>query len=192
MEHNLWADFIDGKPKAFEAIYNTNVDSLFAYGMKIYPDYDLVKDCIQDVFIDMFENRNRISSPNNLKFYLFKVLKRTIFRKIKKERIYGDLEEQKRELFNPNYDIETTTIANEIDNNKSILITECLKALTSRQQEILHLRFIIGFTYQEISEIIDIDHNSVRKQVYRAIKKIRESDAFKNNINIILYLSFHI
>jgi len=165
---------------------------LFAYGMKLYPDYDLVKDCIQDVFLDIFENKNRITSPHNLKFYLFKVLKRTIFRKIREERIYGELEGRKSELFKPNYDIETTTIASEIDKNKSKLIAECLKELTSKQQEILHLRFIIGFTYQEISEIINIDHNSVRKQVYRAIKKIRDSDAFNNNINIILYLSFHI
>ncbi len=73
------------------------------------------------------------------------------------------------------------TINKEVEKYQKNLVARIIKELTPKQQEILYLRFTKGFNYNEISEIIDINHNSVRKQVYRAIKKMRK-DLILNNI----------
>jgi RNA polymerase sigma factor (sigma-70 family) len=150
----------------------------------------MVKDSIQDVFIDLYEHRNQLSVPDNIKFYLFKALKRTLFRRLKKERKFGSINERNDLSFQTDYSIEKETINVEIENYKKKLILHTLKTLTRKQQEILYLKFTMGFDYQEISQILGIDNNSVRKQVYRAIKRLRESQLIKELKTIVLFKLF--
>jgi len=158
--------------------------------MKLNPDKDFVKDCIQDVFLDIYEHKSQLSIPKNINFYLFKALKRTLFRKLKKERKNDGLNDLNQTYFATEYNIESETIDKEIEKRNKRIINLITKELTSKQQEILYLKFNKGFSYIEISEIVGIDHNSVRKQVYRAIKKLRTNPVFKNNIDTILFLFY--
>tara|TARA_R110000868_G_C10599166_1_gene740314 strand:+ start:188 stop:673 length:486 start_codon:yes stop_codon:yes gene_type:complete len=158
--------------------------------MKLNPDKDFVKDCIQDVFLDIYEHKSQLSIPKNINFYLFKALKRTLFRKLKKERKNDGLNDLNQTYFATEYNIESETIDKEIEKRNKRIINLITKELTSKQQEILYLKFNKGFSYIEISEIVGIDNNSVRKQVYRAIKKLRTNPVFKNNIDTILFLFY--
>lgn len=187
-EEIIWNKFVQGDKDAFSSIYSLYVDSLFSYGMKLHTDKDFIKDCIQDVFLDIYEHKNKLSIPKNINFYLFKVLKRTVFRKLKAERKTGDYTEFGNMYFVADSNIEKDTINKELDNRNKQIVNQMMEVLTSKQQEILYLKFIKNFNYIQISEITGIDHNSVRKQVYRAIKKLRESPVFQDNINVILIL----
>ncbi|MBJ6366907.1 RNA polymerase sigma factor [Snuella sedimenti] len=189
LEEDMWHKFVSGDQKAFATIYNSNVDSLFSYGMRVFSNRDFVKDCIQDVFLDIYEHRKQLSIPKNINHYLFIALKRSMFKKLKKERKKGDFSEFETFSFITEHNIESRTIDKEIKEHQKKLLREIVKELTSKQQEILYLRFSKGFDYIEISEIVDIDHNSVRKQVYRAIKKLRQNKAFKSISQIILFYS---
>ncbi len=158
--------------------------------MRLKPDRDFVKDSIQDVFLDVYEHRAKLSVPNNINFYLFKALKRNIFKKLKIERKADDFRPLSTMDFVTEYNIENETIGKEIDKRKKEIVTQLMKELTPKQQEILYLKFTKGFNYIEISQIIGIDHNSVRKQVYRAIKKARENPIFKEHSNIIFFMLY--
>ncbi|MDD7888201.1 RNA polymerase sigma factor [Flavivirga sp. 57AJ16] len=183
----IWMRFIDGDRSVFTFIYNSNVDALFSYGMKLNSNKSFVKDCIQDVFLDIYEHRKQISRPKNIKFYLFKALKHTMFRELKKERKKSGLPEQGNLSFFTEYNIETITINKEVIKHQKKLVTKIIKELTPKQQEILYLRFMKGFNYIEISEITGINHNSVRKQVYRSIKNIRKNLLLNNITNSGIY-----
>ncbi|MDO5968446.1 sigma-70 family RNA polymerase sigma factor [Flavivirga aquimarina] len=183
----VWTKFVNGDKNAFSFIYNSNIDALFSYGIKLNSNKSFVKDCIQDVFLDIYEHRKQISTPRNIKFYLFKVLKRTMFRELKKARKKNSLPEQENLSFFTEYNIETKTIDKEVEKHQKKLIESIIKELSAKQQEILYLRFTKGFNYIEISEIIDINHNSVRKQVYRAIKKLRKSLTINNITDLNIY-----
>ena len=187
-EIKSWSEFVNGDKDAFELIYNLNIDALFAYGMKLNPNKDFVKDSIQDVFLDVYEQRKTLSTPRDLKFYLFMVLKRTMFRKLKHERKKGSLAEVNQLSFITEYNIEGRTILREKEAEQKIIVKRLINELTPKQQEILYLRFTKSFSYVEISKIVEIDHNSVRKQTYRAIKKLRQSEIFKNNNDVIKYI----
>ena len=56
---------------------------------------------------------------------------------------------------------------------------ELLENLPSRQKEAVYLRFVEGFDYEEISEVLNVSIESARKQIYRAVKSMR--DQLKNN-----------
>lgn len=186
----IWIEFVNGDKAAFTSIYNSNIDALFSYGMKLNSNKNFVKDCIQDVFLDIYEHRKQISIPRNIKFYLFKALKRNMFRELKKERKKSSLPEHENLSFFTEYNIETKTIDKEVEKHQQELVAKIIKELTPKQQEILYLRFTKGFNYIEISEITEINHNSVRKQVYRAIKKLRKKLISNNMTHLGVYSLF--
>ncbi|TMU56104.1 RNA polymerase sigma factor [Flagellimonas algicola] len=186
---NLWSKFKAGDKSAFESVYNLCIDDMYAYGLKLDTDRELVKDCIQEVFIDIYEHRNAIAEPQNIKFYILKALKHSIFKKRKKERKKTKFHEQPGLSFSAGQNFEDRRILSELDAEKKRLVNEALETLSTKQKEIMYLRFSVGLSYDEISEIVKIDHASVRKQVYRAVKKLRNSKAFDDYKGIVLFYS---
>ena len=49
-----WGRFKEGDMGAFAVIYNHHVDALYHYATKICADEYLVKDAIQEIFLDLF------------------------------------------------------------------------------------------------------------------------------------------
>src|SRR5690606_8603457 len=80
----VWNTFRTGNDEAFIFIYTTYFDRLFAYGMRIVGDEHLVEDAIQELFIDLRNQRGRLSPTDSIKFYLFKCLKRKLHREASK------------------------------------------------------------------------------------------------------------
>ena len=167
----LWKNFRDGNKEAFAAIYNLHVDLLYRYGTKLCNDENLVKDAIQDVFIDLYLKSSN-SIPANLKYYLLLAIKRNILKKIKRERDINN--EICESLFEPEYSIETIIIEKENRDEINGRLAKILKQLSHGQKEALYLRYNETLHYDEIAQIMNITVESARKQVYRALKTIRE------------------
>ena len=182
-QEDFWLKFKEGDKTAFESLYKMYIDDMYAYGLKISADKELVKDCIQEVFIDIYERRNHISEPRKIRFYILKALKHNIFGKLKKEKRKVQINTYTDFIFTTEYNAEDKKIDEEINGRKEKLLKKALQTLSSKQKEILYLRFSMGLTYPEISEIVKIDSTSVRKQVYRGLKKLRNSEAFESYKN---------
>lgn len=67
-------------------------------------------------------------------------------------------------------------IENEEENDKRRLVNRLLSGLTRNQREAVHLRFIEGLSYDEISEIMQINYQSVKTLIYRSVLRIRNKD----------------
>lgn len=170
----IWTDFLSGHHSAFSLIYNQHIDSLYAYGQKISADKMLVKDCIQETFIDLFENRAQIKKPESLRFYLLKSLKNKILNKISKEKKTVSIDDSDAAHFDVEYSIEDQLIEKEKENVQNNRILNVLNGLSSNQKEILYLRYNQGLDFKNISAILNLHPNTAKKQAYRALKKLRQ------------------
>ena len=65
-------------------------------------------------------------------------------------------------------------IENEEESEKRRRIEFMISELPLKQKEALYLRFNESMEYPEIAKVMKISVESVRKQVYRAIKTVRE------------------
>jgi len=75
----VWSRFKTGDQEAFAILYNQHIDNLYSYGTKLCNDEDAVKDSLQELFLELFQKRDKIKiSPENLKFYLTLALKRSL------------------------------------------------------------------------------------------------------------------
>ena len=170
----VWENFQLGDKEAFAHLYNQYVEILYRYGTKLTNNQELVKDAIQEIFLDLYVNRkNNLTDPNNLKYYLILALKRNIIKKIKRTRRSVNEAALNELLFEPEYSIEKKIIDDELKREKNIHVVNALKQIPAKQKEALYLRYNEGLGYDEISRILNISRDSVRKQVYRAIKKIK-------------------
>nr|WP_320022800.1 sigma-70 family RNA polymerase sigma factor [uncultured Draconibacterium sp.] len=168
----IWKDFKAGQHSAFTLIYNQYIDLLYAYGTKIHSDENVVKDCIQEVFIKLFERRHQIRNLDSIKFYLLKSLKNSIidFLHLNKKRAVVSENTE----FEIEYSAEKYWIDNEAVDSQRKIIEDALNKLTSKQKEIIYLRYNQGLSFAQIAEILGINAESAKKQTYRTLGKLRE------------------
>ncbi|MEQ9287162.1 MAG: sigma-70 family RNA polymerase sigma factor [Cyclobacteriaceae bacterium] len=74
----LWGAFKDGNESAFITIYNTYFPMLYRYGFQYTKDKALIKDAIQDLFVELRQKRKRLSHTTSIKLYLYKSIRRKI------------------------------------------------------------------------------------------------------------------
>lgn len=170
---DTWAEFKKGDMEAFRQIYDAFLGNLYSYGSKLTTNTLIVEDSIQEMFLDMYTHRKNLSETDNLEYYLLKVLRRTIFHKLKKENRFQLLEDFKPEAFRLDFEIETN-MPDDIQEEKINLIKESLLAMEPKNKEILYLKFYRGLSYNQIGELTGIKPDSAKKQVYRIVSKLRE------------------
>src|ERR1035437_3609212 len=71
----LLTGFINGEVAAFSKLYNLHVNMLYNYGCKLTKDAELLKDCIQEVFIKIYNKRTELDTVTNFKSYIIISLK---------------------------------------------------------------------------------------------------------------------
>ncbi len=75
----IWQSFLEGNEHALEEIYRGQYSRLYAYGIKFVADKELVKDCIQDLFVKLHCNRKQLRETVNLNTYLIRALKNKLY-----------------------------------------------------------------------------------------------------------------
>jgi RNA polymerase sigma factor (sigma-70 family) len=170
-----WLRFKDGDKEAFAIFYNQHIDSLYQYGLKFSKDDDAIKDAIQEVFLDLYLKREKINvGPDNLKYYLLLALKRNLIKKLQSKRRFDSGEMSDGRQFEPEFSIEYLLIEKEQEDEIRNRLINALDQLPDKQKEAVYLRFNEALDYPEIAIILGITIESVRKQVYRALKTVRE------------------
>jgi len=174
MNKIIWESFLEGDKEAFAHLYNLHVEVLYRYGTKLCTDDNLVKDAIQEVFLDLYLKRQKNkTNPENLRWYLILALKRNLIKKLKRNRKLAN-EEECELNFEPEYSIEKAIIKNEEEAELNRKVNVVLKNLPAKQKEALYLRYNESMEYPEIAQLLNISVESARKQVYRALSSIRE------------------
>jgi RNA polymerase sigma factor (sigma-70 family) len=168
----IWENFLCGDDKAYTYIYREYSQALYAYGMHFTSDKGLVEDCIQDVFIKIFQNRRHLQSTDNIKLYLFIALKNKLFNIFRKDIKYSQIDSLEP-VFAAEYTIEDEIIENEREQFLNEKMIRMLEVLSPRQKEIIYYRFVEGLSYEEICQIMDMNYQSTQNLIQRSLKKLR-------------------
>lgn len=168
----IWKRFKEGDLNAFQLIYDGFLSNLYAYGSKLAPGFDLLDDCIQELFLEIYTHRKNLKNPENLEFYLLTALRRIIFHKIKKENRFTNLEGNLTKAFL--FELELDNYENEdLKEERIKVVKNALAELNTSQREILYLKFYNNLSYIEIGELLGVRPDSAKKQVYRIIEHLR-------------------
>jgi len=161
-----------GDINAFSRLYDLHVNMLFNYGCKLTTDKELLKDCIHDVFIKIYNKRKELGEIANFKSYLFISLKNKLCDESRKRTNYSDLQvEDLNSVATENVENDYITLEMESVSNEKVKYL--LNQLPPRQKEALTLYYIEEKKYEDICMLMDMNYQSVRNLIHRGILKLR-------------------
>lgn len=193
MEKDLWKQIVAGESHAYTELYNTYADVLYAYGMKIHANEELVAEAIQLLFIKIFSRRAFLSKPNSMKAYLLISVKRIILSQLdsRSSRIISFDDSHKGSLvesysFDLEIDPQSMMIRSEDDKQRLDTLQQALRKLTKPQREVLYLRYYKNMSSEDVAEVIGTNSQVVRNMTYKIIKKLREENIFYKSLIIAI------
>ncbi|MBL0744629.1 RNA polymerase sigma factor [Chryseolinea lacunae] len=175
MDGVVWSLLREGQRKALDFIFEKHVRLLYAYGGKLCKDGAVVEDCIQDVFVELWNRREHLSDTDNIKFYLLKSLRRRIVRVVmaaSRERTQHMLAFDDQE--GSYTSIETDIVQLQTASEQQQQLTGAMQKLSKRQREAVYLKFYERMSYEQLSEVLDIDLKSSYKLIGKAIDTLRK------------------
>lgn len=184
----IWKSFVEGSSSAFDDLMNHHFEPLYQYGIKLCEDSDLVKDCIQDFFINLWKRKDSLDMPVNMKAYFFASLRRAIFRKLKSLGKTGS-----NNIFYESWQfsfqisVEDEYILNEQNRQLASEIAACIQNLPARQKEIIYLKYFQDLSREQISDMLGISPQTISNLMQMAFKKLRYSIKTGENISLLLF-----
>ncbi|MDN5217103.1 sigma-70 family RNA polymerase sigma factor [Fulvivirgaceae bacterium BMA12] len=169
---NPWTDLKNDKKSALIEIYQWYYAELYNYGMRISQDEEITRDCIHDLFIELWSNRFKISHIEEPKHYIFKMFRFITIDALKKRNPF--INPNDSHLHGPVLSEEDMLIDKELSLERSNQLKLAMQRLSKRQKEIIYLRFYSGLSYNEISKITALKYQSIRNHFSNALKELRK------------------
>lgn len=173
----LWDYFKKGHERSFKYIYDTYYDDLLNYGFLFCRDKELVKDSIQDLFIDLRKSGENLSDTDHIKFYLFRSLKWKLGYLVKKINRFSF------QTFTNSFQLdfvashETILINNQLDLEIKNMLAQEINQLSRRQKEAIYYFYFEGFSYLELTSIMKLGSvKASRNLIYKAISSLKASE----------------
>jgi len=172
-----------GDMEAFEIIYKTASDFVYRTALRITNNRDDAEDVTQEVFIKIYQNLKNFQFRSSFKTWAYRITVNAAINTCKGISKEMDRRDDDTSLMDRDMDqyassqIENPeTLIDEEDNEKRI--ASLLETLNPDQRACIVLREIEGLNYQEISEVLKININTVRSRLKRARETLL---AYKNS-----------
>lgn len=164
----------NGNKNSFTYLFRTYYFDLCNFVLRYTRSPADSEDLIQDVFLNIWRNRDSLSCEGSFKAYLYKAVRNKALNYLKHKKIEKEWKEEKEEIENP----FVKSPAVYIHERESFIeiedaITKAVEQLPARRKMIFLLSREEGLTYQEIADVLDISVNTVETQISRSITLIR-------------------
>lgn len=145
--------------KEYKKIIELYSDGVFAYLVKNLQDRDSSKDILQDTFLSLWNNKEKVEK-DKVRNWLFTTAHNNMLKHIR----YNKVRENTLET-------PTTT---ELNTENEQFLDYLLKQLNEKMRQCLMLKEWQGFSVKEIAEILNLSESDVKVNIFRAKLKLKE------------------
>jgi RNA polymerase sigma-70 factor (ECF subfamily) len=146
-------------------------NKLFRFAFRLLGSSEEAKDVVQEVFIRVWNGREQMATIDNMEAWCMRITRNLSLDKLRaRQRKATDSIEE-------NFDIQqdTHTPYDAAENSENMQrINQLIASLPEKQRQVMHLRDIEGYSYNEICEILELDMNQVKVNLFRARNAVRE------------------
>ncbi len=157
--------------EALAALMWLYYDDLHNYGVRFTTDKALVKDCIQEIFISLWQRRETADTILSPKFYLLRAIKNKILKSLHKN--YYRAFPNNEYNFSYELSIEQIIIEREENEEKVQKLRKTLELLSKKQKEIIYLKYYQHLDHAQIAELMNVARQTVYNLLHETLQKLR-------------------
>jgi RNA polymerase sigma factor (sigma-70 family) len=146
-------------------------NKLFRFALKFLGNEDEAKDIVQEVFIRVWNGREQMEQVQNWEAWCMRITRNLSLDRIR------SLTRKQTQPIEENFDVhqEAMTPYESTEIQESMQkINQFIAALPEKQRQVIHLRDVEGYSYNEICDILELDMNQVKVNLFRARNAVRE------------------
>ena len=169
-----------GNVEAFEELIKDYKKTAYNIALRIMRNVEDAEDASQEALIKIFKNISSFNMESTFKVWMYRIIVNTCIDFKRRKNIstvsidetmdLGSGREVQREISDESYNPDAL-----IERNYSTqLVNDAINALEDDFKTIIILRDIKGFTYDEVSQILNCNLGTVKSRLSRARKKLKE------------------
>ena len=159
--------FQSGDEFAFVSLYNRYKGPVYAFCVKMLSDREVAADVMQDTFLRLYENRDRLLKSSSFKSWLFTIARNQCLNTMRRDKRmvgYGEGIE--------NVPGESTPGSRLEKSERIAMVSDCLMRLKPDYREVLILREYQNLSYDEIAAVTRSTVSSVKSRLFKARRKL--------------------
>jgi RNA polymerase sigma-70 factor (ECF subfamily) len=180
-DETLIARFQQGDVQAFDVLVRRYKDQLLNYVYRFVGNRNDAEDLVQETFLRVYKNKHYYKEIAKFSTWVYTIagnLAKTELRRRKRRKIFSvsNFVNDERD-----FDIPDTNRnpEKEVDSSmKDDIIQKTIEKLPPKFKEVILLRDVQGFAYEEISQILNIPLGTVKSRVNRGRLKLQEDLKF--------------
>ena len=158
---------------AFETMFRENWDMVYSISFAMAKSKTMAEDIAQDVFLSLWENRQKISGVQNVKAFLNTVTKFTVLKRLRRIKVEEAFKQYQayRSFLNIEFANQEDMLMLKHINNS---IQKGISELPPQQQRVFKLSREQGLSHEEIGETIGVSKKTVKDYIVRSLAFLRQ------------------
>ena len=190
-EFEMLSKVREGSEEAFEALFDSYKDKIYAFSYKILKSKDLADDMVVEVFTKIWEKRASIEPGLAFQSYLFRITKNHIINFLNKASLDTKIQDQL--ITSVNY-YRSTTEEEVIYNEYLSIAKQAIRQMPKQRRRVFQLKSEQGLTYDQIASKLGISKNTVKSHLLAAtayLRSVVNMDPDRSAI-LLLLLSYYL
>ncbi|HYF66583.1 MAG TPA: sigma-70 family RNA polymerase sigma factor [Ohtaekwangia sp.] len=146
-------------------------NKLFRFALRFLNNEEEAKDVVQEVFIRVWNGREQMNEVQNWEAWCMRITKNLSLDRIR------SMTRKQTQSIEDTFDVKNESLtpheSTEADESMQ-RINQLISGLPEKQRQIIHLRDVEGYSYNEICDILQLDMNQVKVNLFRARNAVRE------------------
>lgn len=161
------------KKAKFEHFYNQNINKIYRFVIFRVGNKETAEDLVSEIFFKALEHFDDFDPKISKSAWLFTIAKNHLANHWRDKKATIPLPDNESEdgLSNDNFWL-TSAKVDFYKNATKIEVQEFLSSLDEKNRKIVTLHYLFGYSYAEISEILNMTETAVKVACHRAIKKL--------------------
>lgn len=146
-------------------------NKLYRFALRLTGSQEEAKDVVQEVFIRVWNGRDQMQEIQNMEAWCMRITRNLSLDKLRaNNRKQAQPLEDSYHIRNEDLTPHETTELHESMNR----VSQLMAALPEKQRQVMHLRDVEGYSYNEICDMLALDMNQVKVNLFRARNAVRE------------------
>ncbi len=156
---------------AFDAFYRAFAKRIYAFVyFRVGGNKAVAEDLVQDIFLKAFEAYDRFDPAKGKSAWIYTIARNHVINSMAKQRPAVDLEEIEGMAIVSTDGRERMAIA---DDERRLL--EAIDALGEEEAQLVRMKYLEGWSFDELGEIMEKTPGALRVQASRAMKKLKKT-----------------